>query len=44
MGTSRSSPSMLSTRRTTGAVTASLTWVPPIAARWHARAMASTPA
>ena len=42
MDTSRSSPSMLSTRRTTGAVTTSLTCVPLTAARWQARAMAST--
>src|SRR5437868_9943258 len=44
MGTSRSSPSMLSTRLTNGAVTTSLSWVPLVAARWHALAIASTAA
>ena len=33
---------MLSTRRTPGAATTSLTCVPLIVARWQARAMAST--
>src|SRR6266480_5413322 len=44
MATRRSSPSMLSTRLTSGAVTTSLSWVPLAAARWHALAIASTAA
>ena len=44
METRRSSPSMLSTRLTNGAVTTSLSWVPLAAARWHALAIASTSA
>src|SRR5260370_2642444 len=44
METTRSRPSMLSTRRTPGAVTTSLTCVPLTAAGWHARAIASTAA